>query len=409
MSAQSQLPPFAIPEDYKLEQELKAPIPRAIPEEVQHHPERLKQASRTRIGGSVLLGGAAALYFLRTSHAVQILGMYLTPFAYPQYVAPVFAALGLWGLAGWWTPSKKKPLTYLQRGIPIIGRIVDLRLEVAVRVNGSASAYAFDAYFQYIDPQTQELVVSRLRSRQVVPAMARPELLKCRVGDYVTGIYLPGQVDKTLTLYGFSGAHPDRDLIAKPVSRGKNLQALLALIVLGFMCLLPWNLSSYDLIDVKAQQVWAWLIPSAVLGLVAGIGLQIRSRRQLAAAHEAALASGSATRGSTHKPGSLIGSAFLGLLAGPMMALSGLWFLNGALDRSPGTTVPVPVKDVWVHTYQGLVKTYELEVTDTTRNKTEKISVSPLELLAHPRGVAYLTTHPGALGVPWQEVHLKDE
>ncbi|MCA9796852.1 MAG: hypothetical protein KC910_33815, partial [Candidatus Eremiobacteraeota bacterium] len=72
---------FAVPEDYPLEQELLAPIPRPVPDTIRQHPERVTRQRRNRISSGIVLALCILGLIFADGPFMQTLGLYFTPFS----------------------------------------------------------------------------------------------------------------------------------------------------------------------------------------------------------------------------------------------------------------------------------------------------------------------------------------
>lgn len=381
-----------------MEAELLAPIPRPVPDSIRRHSRRRASESNTRRVSLTLLGLSLVGLFFQKSAWMHSLGLYFTPFSQFYWVGWILAAIGLWGLFLFWHPWTKDPYRYLRQGIPLVGRVVDLRMEVATRVNGADSTFAYDVYLEYPDPESGEMAGARIRSAEFGHGTTR---LGCRVGDYLTAIYLPGQLATSLTLYGFTNTNPEADLLEKPDNSGQ-VKALLAFFFgLG---MLFWGIFRFPLSSEAFGSLFLACLPFIGGGGLAGYFYYRRRERECAEQFRQAVEEGSVVAGATVRGPSRLGYIFLGLFCGGFLGAGALMWVNGALDFRQPTVVPVQIKNAYCTTHQGLVKTYDVEYVDPKTGKTEKAGVSPLELENATGGE--LVTHRGALGLPWETIHL---
>lgn len=389
---------FNVPSTYRLESELTAPLPRPLPDSLRHHPLRVaRRRTSWRVSAVFTLLCALGLIFQKSTF-MHILGLYFTPFAYFWWVGWVGLAFSVWGMTHFWRPGKKDPFAYLRHGVPLTVRVTDLKLEVATRVNGSDTTFAYDVYVDFPDPRTGEMSYSVLRSAAIAKGAAR---LRCRIGDYLTALYLPGQAENSLILYGFSGINPDRDLLVHENKRAP-WPVLLAGMA-GFIAFC-WGLACYPLKSIhEAQALWL-VVPIVLVALVLSWRQHDKNVRNLEQEHQQALASGDALLGETAARPKRIGMLFLGLMAGLFGGFGGVLWLNGALDFRAAQEEAVRVTGVTQTTYQGLFCSYSADYTDPVTGKKENLGISPL--LLEDADEAHLVTHPGALGMPWQELRL---
>lgn len=393
-----ELPPFEVPATYAVEPELRAPIPRPVPDSIVRHPQRLARLRLQRRISAVMLSLSVAMIAFQDGAFLHVLGLYFTPFAYPGWLGGFGAAISLWGLFSWWHPWRADPYRYLRQGVVVVGRVVDLRWEVAQRVNGADSSFAYDVYLEFPDPQTQELVVAALRSPEVRDQSQR---LTCKVGDYLTAVYLPGQVGETLTLYGFTGVNPERNLLQHDGSGAGKAAALLCL---GGVFAMIYGMFCYPVHNDEVGSLFQAVLVPAVIGTVVGWKYNKRARAQQVHRAQLAVAQGTVIEGSTVQSTSWWGASLLGAFCGALIGLGTLMCLNGALDFHAPTSVPVKVINAHSRTYNGLFSTYQLEYVDPETKRNEKIGINPLDL--ERDGYASLLTHRGALGWRWQEMKI---
>lgn len=391
--------PFEIPKNYTIERALQAPLPRAVPDTLKRHPARMAKRASNRRAIFIVLALAVVSFFLRDSSFFQILGLYCTPLAYMEYISPIIALICVVALLEW-HPWRKDPYTYLREGLPLVGQVVDLRLEVAARVNGQDSQWAYDVYFQALHPSSGKPEVFCVRS----PVFAgNHPILKCRVGDWVTAVYLPGNLD-SITLYGFTDCDPDSSLLQESRSTSGGM-ALLG--VFGAIFGSWWIFSNYSLASVDKSFFLATCVPGVIVGSALGVFWLRGVRKKHARQQEEARLAGLPMAGGTHRDGYLIGGALLGSFMGCLGFAVLLVGLNGALDRSTAEIEPVQVVQTWVTTHNGIFNTYDVEYMDPKTNKKEKIGVSPLDLEQKGDLTAELVTYKGALGWPRQTMRVR--
>lgn len=395
---QQELPDFAVPPEYRLESELTAPLPRPLPDSLRHHPKRVAQRRGSwRMSAVFSLLCALGLVFQNSSW-MHIAGLYFTPFAYFWWVGWVGLAFGVWGLLHFWYPGKKDPFLYLRHGVPLTVRVVDLKYEVATRVNGSDTTFVYDVYVDFPDPRSGDPSCAVLRSAALAKGAAR---LRCRIGDYLTALYLPGMAETSLILYGFSGINPDCDLLARENKKVPWPMVLASLLGVVALC---WGVFCYPLRSTdEAKALWL-VVPVVLAALALSWRQHDKSLRRIDEEYQRALACGEAMMGETFSHPRRWATLLLGMIAGLFVGFGGVLWLNGALDFGVASEVPVRVTGVTRTTYQGLVCSYSAEYADPESGKNEKLGVSPLRL--EDADQAYLVTHPGALGMPWQELRL---
>lgn len=396
MSSESQ--EFAIPENYRVEPELAPPVPRPVPDALSQHPHRQRRLGRSRSGALLLLALSACGLYFQDSRFMEALGLYFTPFSNFWWIGWILMAVGLWGMFDYPYPGKADPFLFLKQGLWVPARVTDLRKEVAVRVNGSDSAWAYDMYVECRHPDTEEPMNLCCRSPQF---HNKNSGIDCRVGDYVTLVYLPGKFESTATPYGFTGINPDRAMVKAPAGGGGLLELLL---FLGAIFYVLWGFWRYGPADFGVGDSGLWIMGS--VGALAGawLGKQAAVKKRAAEKEQLrqALEQGQAIEGTTMSRSGLVGMAILYAFASFLLTTSTLVWANGLLDRSTPIVQPVEVVDVWCTTHQALVKTYELEFVDPQTRQKTKMGINPLDL-QHASGAA-LATYEGALGWKWQKI-----
>jgi hypothetical protein len=403
---------FAAPSSYRFEPELQETPPRHVPEEFRNSPYFVRQ--RNGIVGLVV-AGALCVGFGQLP-ILKEWGLYVLPLAYLSWVGIGLLVLG----AGTWISSKARrgPIQYVEEGIPLVARIRDQVLRPTMIVNGQPSAYVFSAAIEYRDPVTGALVEKQLDSRSFSTSAKDKYRTSYRIGDYVTAVYLKSNPDKSLRLYGFLELRPDIGLLRKeagqPPSLLKTVLAVTALF--GFFGVLFWNvyaLSKYEPLDLTFSQA-AW--PVAVGGVVLGGGVlvwlgrrQARTRREMAARNEKALAAGEAVELETKKQG-LFGSHGLvlsvviglgGLLLGGVIVLCWCFTANALLDSSKPEFRPVQIVEFWSTTHNFLFREYQIEYRFPFEKQTRKLLSTPAHMRQLQSGQAVAEVHAGRFGWPW--------
>jgi hypothetical protein len=391
---------FEVPPDYQLESELQAPLPRPVPDSIARHPQRRARTAALQRGAWMLIGFWVAAWFCRDTSWMQLIGLYLTPFANLQWVSWLGVAIGVLMLFDTRNPWKTDPYVYLRTGIPVVGRIVDLCQEVAVRTNGIPTRIAYDVYFEFPDPRTQELTVARLRSEKLP---VRGTAVKCRVGDYRTALYLPGQLEKSLKLYGFTGVNPDCDLIDRTAaSRATKVWALTLLLSIFGIC---WAFTAYPLVHLTGRQLAWGTAPGLAFGLWWGLVSHRRAVLIDGRRRDAALRQGTVRAGFTLQSRSRWKTVLMWIIGGAAVSFASSTLYNGMFDTGSSVATVVQIDDVWCTSHQMLFNTYEVEYVAPGTHQPERLGISPLELDHHgDRGV--LRIHPGALHWPWKEIHI---
>jgi hypothetical protein len=403
---------FAPPPGYRFEPELQGTPPRHVPQEFRNSPFFVRQRN-TLVG--LLLAGVLCVAFGQL-HVVREWGLYLLPLAYLGWIG-----IGLLVLAGaGWISSRTRrgPIEYVEDGIPLVARVRELVLRPTTIVNGQATTYAFSATIEYLHPETGALVAKQVDSRGFSASAKDKYRTSYRVGDYVTAVYLKSKPDKSLCLYGFLELRPDLGLLAtraaQPPSLLKTVLGVSALF--AFFGLLIWNvyaISKYSPLEITFSRA---AVPVGIGGLILGGGLiawltsrQARSRRELAARNERAVAAGEAVELEAAKRG-LFGShglimtlviGFGALLLGGGIVLCWCFAANALLDNSKPEFRPVEIVEFWSTTHSFLFREYEIEYRFPDEQKTQKLLSTPTQMRQFRIKVGVAEVHAGRFGWSW--------
>jgi hypothetical protein len=240
-----------------------------------------------------------------------------------------------------------------------------------------------------------------------------------RVGDYVTAIYLPKNLAKSLRLYGFLDLRPDIGLIAaEHKEQTRPVQLLLAVIFgFGFFGALFWNVYAFGRYAPLEWNFAQLAIPFAAGAILLGGGLltflavtQARNRRRIAERNEAALAAGKPFEMEPTKQG-WFGShgRFLSLvlIAGAMLLGGGTtmcwaFSLNAMLDNSPPRQEPAMITEMVMVTHSFIFREYQIKYQLLKGDHKEQSLLSTPDHMSELRGpLAIAEIHSGWLGWPW--------
>jgi hypothetical protein len=280
------------------------------------------------------------------------------------------------------------------------------------------TTHAFSATIEYRDPDTGALVGKQLDSRGFSASAKDKYRTSYRIGEYVTAVYLKSKPAKTLRLYGFLELRPDLGLLrnqaAQPPSLLKTVLGVSALF--AFFGLLFWNVyafSKYEPLDLTLAQAAA---PGGVGGLVLGGGLiawlaarQARSRRELAARNEKAVAAGEAVEIEARKRGlfgthGILMTLIIGLgavLLGGVIVLCWCFTANALLDKSNPEFRPVEIVEFWSTTHSFLLRQYEIEYRFPGETQTRKLLSSPGHMARFRTRHGMAEVHAGRFGWSW--------
>jgi hypothetical protein len=264
------------------------------------------------------------------------------------------------------------------------------------------------------------MVQGTTRSNDFAAATKDAYEIPFKVGDEVTGVYLPGRLDKSLRLYAFLDLSPDVNLTrpAAPADANPIVKAaLLVTVIPAIFVILFANIYAYGRYHPLETDPWTFAVPmaaGAVLlggGIFAGLLLGHRAEQtRLAERSVEALSSGKAIE---------VGSPFLGpgvqglllrvvvfagaLLIGGLTVVCWCFMANAWLDRSPASALPATVRGMTMTTHAFLFREYELEyqLDGSTEKRTMLTTPEHLSTFHGPEAVA--KRRGGALGWAWIE------
>jgi hypothetical protein len=399
------------PSNYRFEPELQETPPRHVQEEFRNSPYFTRQRITTV---RLLLTGALCVAFGQLA-ILKEWGLYVLPLAYLSWIG---GGLLLLGAAGWLSSKRQGPLQYVKEGTPLVARIRELVLRPTAVINGRPSTYGFSAAIEYRDPESGALVGKRMDSRSFSASTKAKYRTSYRVGEYVTAVYLESNPAKTLRLYGFLELRPDLGLIRTEATQPPSLlkAALGVSAVFALLDVLFWNVyafSKYQPLDLTFNQV---AVPVGAGGLILGGGLlawlashQARSRRELAARNEKALAAGEAVELEVGKR-SLFGVQGLpltlalgigALLLGGVVVLCWCFTANALLDKSKPELRPVEIVEFWSTTHTFLFREYEIEYRFPGEKQTRKLLSTPAHMRRFQSRHAVAEVHAGSFGWSW--------
>jgi hypothetical protein len=403
---------FAPPLSYRFEPELQGTPPRHVPDEFRNSPFYVRQ--RNTIVG-LLLSGVLCIAFGQL-HIVKAWGLYVLPLAYLSWIG---AGLLLFGVVGWISRKVRRgPIQYVEEGIPLVARIRELVLRPTTILNGQTTAYAFTAAIEYRDPDNGTIVEKQLNSRDLSASAKDKYRTSYRVGEYVTAVYLKSNPAKTLRLYGFLELRPDLGLVrieaTQPPSLLKTVLGVSAVFaIFGLLFGNVYAFSKYEPLDLTFAQT---ATPMGVGGIILGGGLiawlalrQARSRSELAARNEKALAAGGAVELEARKRGlfgahGLIMTLVIGLgalMLGGVIVLCWCFTINALLDKSKPEFRPVEIVEFWSTTHSFLFRDYQIEYRFPGEEKTRKLLSAPAHMVKFRARHGIAEVHAGRFGWPW--------
>jgi hypothetical protein len=363
------------------------------------------------------IAGVVCLLLSRAP-GVEVLARYVLPLGYLAWIGLFLVVAG--AVAYVLLALHTGPFRYVRDGIPLAVRVVDVVKAPASFYNGQPSTYAFFATIVFEHPETAELVQGTTRSDDFAAAAKDAYEIPFKVGDDVTGVYLPGRLDKSLRLYPFLDLSPDVNLTrpASPTDANPVVKAaLLVTVIPAIFVTLFANIYAYGRYRPLETDPWAFAVPmaaGAVLlggGIFAGLLLGHRAeQKRLAGKSVEALRSGKAIE---------VGSPFLGpgvqgrllrvvvfagaLLVGGLTVVCWCFMANAWLDRSPARAVPATVTGMTMTTHAFVFREYELEYHLDGAKEKRTLLTTPEHLSTFPGPEAVAERREGALGWAWIE------
>jgi hypothetical protein len=419
MSESGDPPVFDPPASRSFEPEFFPSVPRPVPDAALEGGYARRQRGYRN---GLLAWGAACLVLARFAF-VQRLSAFLLPLGYLDLIG-VALLLGAAAVAAR-TALRRGTYRYLIEGIPIVARVASLQKVPFVRINGQDSTYGFAAALQVRHPDTGELQVLVVKSREFPAALKDRYDTPLRVGQYATAVYLPGKFEKTLNLYGFLELNPELQFVVDAgegdaALRRRRLWALLALCGVFGVVLGDWY--AFDFLGLVNSWEPALLRPSLALGAVLGgaiifylwkrsreEGARIRERNRSAAAEGRALEpSASGVFGRTGFRGGVLRVVLtlFAMLSCAATISSGLLAFNALLDRSPAELRPVRIDGLEQTTYDFLFRAYGVQYGWEGSAAQREFALTPDQLSDFFVGdehvqKGFAEVHRGRLGWPW--------
>lgn len=408
------LGPFRPPSGYRFEEELDGPAPRPRAEIL----KRGRYASKQRRSAWALLVVGAILTALGPLPAVQTMGLYFLPLAYLTYIGLVVLAFS--GLQFVLNAVRSGPYRYVEEGVPVVARVLALRLVPAVIYEGQATQYRFDALIEYLDPESGEPTTAEAQSSPFMADARQGLTTSYRLGDHATAVYLPHDPAKTIKLYGFLDLRPDLGLVRRDASPEASPAKAIATVLaaVGIFAALFWNLYAFG----RFSPVQISTAASVAVGAAGAIGLgggllrflraeQVKARRKRDERNAEALARGEAIEPDFRRKRGPFGDHGLImttiLIAGSLL-MGGLTFFcwaitaNALLDGSPASTRPLLIDEAIQVTHKALFREYKLKYhfVDDPGTKHEFLS-TPSHIDTFDGPLALAEIHAGRFGWPW--------
>lgn len=404
---------FEPPEGYEFESEFQEDPPRPVPGVVRFG--RYVAGQRAAFRGWVTFG--LVCLTLAPLPFVQRLGWTILPLGYLTWIG--LAGLAIAVIVGLRAKLAPGPRRYIVEGIPIVVRIRALAQVVTDTYNEQPTLFAYVAVVDVRDPETGEVRQVQTVSPKLSDGQRKVHQLTYRVGDYATGVLLPGQPVEEVRLYGFLGLNPDVGLVRDMAKRrGGVLQAIgvgaVMVVFLGGLMWCLYGFGRYHPFEFDYRQaLWPALAGSVVLGggLLGAIYAGGRSeRRRRAERNEQAAAEGGPVEIGTakSKAGGVLGVLVLvagALVLGAAVTLAACFSTNAILDASPPTLRPVELRELSMVTHNLIYREYVAEWAFPGAAETHELRMSPDEmywLANRPVGVeGVAVVRGGRFGWPW--------
>lgn len=404
----TELGTFDPPRDYRLEPELEGAPRRPIPPALRHG--RYAAGQRRQVWG-LFIAGATCL-IAGFVPLIQTWGLYVLPLAWLHWIGGGLLVIALVVAAV--HAVRRGPFRYVEDGLPLVVRVRALELRPTAHFNGQPATYRYFAVVEYRDPESGKLLTAETTSDDV-PAPQKDGLAcSYRVGGYATAVYLPGDLERSLRLYGFLGLRGGLGLVpaggeAAPVSPAQTAGAILA--IFGLFFLLGWNVYAFTAFG-PAEYSHTMLIPglggAVLLGgaALAAIAWQGRAAARAGAAKDAA---GQAVEApSVGRVTEVMVAVVVGLgclLMGGLTAFCWALTLNAWLDESEPRERLVRIDKMVQVTHSGLIRRYEIKYrfADDPEGKPREYASSPQEMAGFAALVGVAEERGGRFGWRWVE------
>jgi hypothetical protein len=377
---------FAPPSDFDFGHEFAAPPPRPLPDFVPH--SRYILARKATVWALLMVG--AMCWATEWIPFVQTLSWYLLPLGYLNWIAwGMFALAALYWLRNVTTLGHAE---LLRTGLPLVGRVRQVEIKFSGSGEVRTGRYAADVEFR--DPTSGDLQLQTVLSPE---PLALWQLAKIdpgvTAGDYVTLVFLPGRLEKSLQLYGWLGLNPRVDLMRKngrPLTPQSPLTSLMVVIcvtaVLWALLAFLYVIGRYDTFD---DDFWSPYAVGIGLATIPFAIMQIRRFKRAGATAYTLLKR-------------VVVAAFLSLLGGFMVGFTTVGFLNGFFDGSPLQLEPIKIVQLWEETHELIIRNYQLEYHTYPAGDRHKKMVSIETLMAfHPDSLGVVDIGSGWLGMRW--------
>lgn len=390
--------------------ELRAPVPRLIPESVQLGP--LAQDGR-RLRWVLICSGVACLV-ISFLPFIDALALYFLPLAYLSWLGLGLIALGL--ISHVFVGSLQKSTRYIEQGDVGVAEVKSLVLTPTAVYNGQPTMYAFIAGIEVNDPVNQLPRYLEVQSRPLTPHKRDRVDTKFRIGDKVPIVWLPGKFEKTAQIYDFLDLTLENSLerFDSPTKSWLSMIGVVLLVPLIFVVLF-WNIYAFGRflpIDFEFEDG----VKTFVVGGVLGLGLSLvgwltlrRQKLRIAERNEKSSMVGRAVEVEFVPSFFAKYGMSLIIIAGAIL-LGGLTFqcwcftANALLDKSPAQASIVEVIAKVQETHSFLFRDYKLKYRWPGQADDYTLLTTPDHLgqfFLAPMGMAQVRD--GWLGWKWVE------
>ncbi|MEM8932169.1 MAG: hypothetical protein AAGE94_13395 [Acidobacteriota bacterium] len=401
-------------EGHTFEPELLGPVPRPIPEQVRDG----RWARRQRQTMRWLVGIGATCGLIGSLPIVDAWSVYLLflPFVFWIGAGLLALAAAIW----LWDRFGPTPIRYIEHGVPLTATVVELATVAAQKSYGQVIQFRFQAAVEYRQPETGEPMRAEVVSSDFSSDHLDQFDVDFRVGDQVTMVYLPGEPDRSIQLYGFLDLMPGVGLVREEdPQRLRNtvlyVAAIATLVAVPLLSL--WATALYWPLEEDLEAL-AWPFGLGVL-LFGGALLAwfARTHRKVVREQDErnweALRTGKATQvgsPSIFAQRGVLGRVYQVLAVGGIVVLSGLLgicvaiTLNARLDDEPATEMAVEVVELFEETHVFLVRLYYVEIRHRDGAEAHDVYLHPAELEPYFfTNEAIARVRPGRYGWPWVE------